>query len=77
MPLRPRLPVSKIIDVKWFSGRDTIGIVLTQDERGEHKAYIGCGNGWSEEADTAAIAATGSPFCDGPKLWPEIKLWRT
>lgn len=35
----------KIVDVKWYTGRNTIGIVLIKNFVGGHKAYIGVGLG--------------------------------
>lgn len=51
----------KIIDVQWFNGRDTVGIVLIEDMTMHYvKAYVGVGNGISEQADAEAIAQWGS-----------------
>ena len=48
----------KQLDTIWFSGLETIGIVIGEDEiTGERKAYIGTGKGYSEEADIQHIEA--------------------
>ncbi len=55
----------KIINVHWFTTMyaHTIGIVLGVDEiTKKQKAYIGLGDGVSEEADKEKIAQGGSPF---------------
>jgi len=64
----------KILDVKWFSGRDTIGIVLVDTEYG-HKCYIGTARGYNEDQDREEIASNGSRFVYGSSLWPHIKDW--
>lgn len=52
----------KILNTIWFSGLKCVGIVLCVDEiTREHKAYIGVGEGISEEADIRHIAEHGSP----------------
>lgn len=62
-----------IEDVKWYSGRNCIGIVLVRlVEPAKFKAYIGVGLGYDEDADAEAIKAHGSRFHDGAKLWPHI-----
>lgn len=68
----------KIIDVRWYTARsDCIGIVLTQDGMGDHKAYIGVGKGNYEAQDVEQISTWGASFHDGPALWPHIEKWRS
>lgn len=68
----------KIIDAKWYSaGSDCFGIVLTQDDDGEHKAYLGKGKGVDEAQDCQRIANSGASFHQGPALWPHIEKWRS
>ena len=55
----------KITHTMWFSTlhAHTIGIVMGEDEVTKKlKAYIGLGDGVSEEDDTKRIAGWGSPF---------------
>lgn len=56
----------KILDTIWFTEMGSlrpIGIVIGEDEiTGERKAYIGVGNGESEERDSKSIAGTGAKF---------------
>lgn len=50
-----------IKEVRWFSGRDTIGVVLIRNESiGYSKAYIGTGRGISESQDVEDIASYGT-----------------
>lgn len=66
---------SKVLDVMWFSGvwgNDCIGIVLTQNEIGEKKFFIGQGKGVNEESDMITIADHGSRV-HGKKLTEFIK----
>ncbi len=65
----------EIVETKWFSALNTVGIVLTKNEFG-HKAFIGTGMGLSEDSDAVGIAAHGSWFYYGPLVWPSIKGWR-
>ena len=66
----------KIIDVKWFTARsDCIGIVLTQNDMGDHKAYIGVGRGEDEGQDAQQISTLGASFHYGHLVWPNIKKW--
>jgi hypothetical protein len=52
-----------IIDYKWFTGRDSIGVVLIYDEYDGYKAYIGlCQTGNSEMEDVMYIPQYGSKF---------------
>lgn len=61
-----------ITNVRWFSGRDCIGIVqIVQDHQKEEyrqtgsadfKYYIGVGFGDNEEYDKIYIAENGTPF---------------
>lgn len=66
----------EIVETRWFTALDTVGIVLTKTEFG-HKAYIGVGVGISEKGDAATIAVNGAHFHDGPLIWPNIRGWRT
>lgn len=56
--------IMKIIDVKWFTegfSNRAIGIVLVLDEvTGEHKAYLGTGDGLDEDADAKHISEWGA-----------------
>lgn len=56
--------MQKILGVCWFSGRVQIGVVLTSNDIGEEKAYIGCctSSGISEMVDAKHIAEYGSKF---------------
>ena len=51
----------KLLDVKWFSGTDTVGIVLVEDMSQHYvKAYIGVGAGLNEKSDAIHISQWGS-----------------
>ena len=51
----------KVIDKMWFTtGVASIGIVVTENNIGEHKAYIGLSEGLNEDADAEHIADHGS-----------------
>lgn len=52
-----------IVDCTWFTLPDgsCVGIVVIQPEVGPRKAYMGLGEGISEEADKARIAESGYP----------------
>ncbi len=65
---------TEVIDVKWFSGVDCIGIVLVDTGYG-HKAYIGVGRGDDEQEDIDYIAGNGSRFHFARLLWPNITNW--
>ena len=64
--------MSKVIGVRWFAGRDCVGIVqVVEDHQKEHyrqsgeanfKYYIGVGEGHDEKTDTALISQWGSTF---------------
>ena len=65
----------KVIDVRWYSGRETLGIVLIDTGFG-HKAYIGyVPMPWDEKRDAERIVRWGVRFTDADKLWPDIKEW--
>ena len=49
-----------IIGASWFTGRETIGIVVTENEVKERKAYIGVGLGKNEKEDAESISHYGS-----------------
>jgi hypothetical protein len=63
-----------VVDTKWFTGRDCIGIVLVDTGHG-YKAYIGLASGYNEESDAESIAAGGTRFHYGSALWPHITEW--
>ncbi len=49
--------------VRWYSGRDCIGIVLVYDTiTNEEKAYIGVGKGYNETDDIQTIKDWGAKF---------------
>ena len=54
----------KVLDKLWFTNKDgCIGIVvIEEDVTGDRKAYIGVGQGNSEEVDTEQILAWGNKF---------------
>ena len=53
----------KIIWVTWFTeGDNTIGIVITENEIKENRAYIGKGRGIDEPYDMEHIAYWGAKF---------------
>lgn len=64
--------MNKIISVRWFAGRDCVGIVQVVEEHevelyrqtgnANFKYYIGCGQGKDEREDTKLIAEWGSTF---------------
>lgn len=61
------MKIPKIIQTWWFtSTQSCIGIVEIENSIGEHKFYIGTGNGFNKELDAEFIAAFGAPF------YPEV-----
>lgn len=51
----------EFIDVIWFTGLQTVGIVIGKDETtGKIKAYIGVGKGYNEKADIRKIMNHGN-----------------
>lgn len=54
--------MSEQLEVRWFSGRSTIGVVRVVDPYDGPKYYIGPGQGISEEADTKMIRDWGTRF---------------
>ena len=53
--------MAKIIESLWFTGVSTIGIVVTENDVGKRKAYIGLGFGDDPKADEQRIASDGVP----------------
>jgi len=69
------ITLDMIEDVKWFSGRAMVGIVLVRTVHG-HKAYIGVGEGADEKYDSLSIALGGAKFYPyAAAVWPHIKHW--
>jgi len=69
----------KLVDIRWFSGRDTIGVVLVEDMTMHYvKAYIGVGQGNNEQADAEHIAQWGSkiPQTMAESLFGPLPEWR-
>jgi hypothetical protein len=62
----------KVIDTRWFAGRDCVGIVQVVQEHeladyrhtgnANFKYYIGVGWGEDERTDSTYIAEHGTPF---------------
>jgi hypothetical protein len=52
----------KFLDVMWFSGRNSVGIVRTEDEYNGIVYYIGGANAGSEQLDIEYIMAFGAKF---------------
>ena len=52
----------QILDVRWFCGRATVGVVRVLDPYEGIKYYIGTGWGQDEKTDTTHIAEHGSTF---------------
>lgn len=52
----------EVLDVRWFSGRDCIGVVRVYDQYEGVKYYIGVAVGLDEETAIEHIAAWGSVF---------------
>lgn len=51
---------SEILAVKWFSGKDTVGFVLTRSSVFEIRAFVGVAQGFDEESDARYIAEWGA-----------------
>lgn len=49
-----------ILGVKWFSGKNTIGVVKVADDMKFIKYFMGVASGKDEEADKQDIADTGT-----------------
>ena len=56
----------QILDVSWFTGIHSVGMVTIKNEVGEVKTYIGKVDGRNEKADTQEIMDYGS------RVTPEI-----
>lgn len=55
--------MKKIIWVRWFSDANhSIGIVVTENENKDNKAYLGVARGIDEEYDMEYIANWGAKF---------------
>lgn len=50
------------MDVRWFSGRNCVGVVRIVDPYDGVKYYIGVGQGWDEASDAEYIADWGAKF---------------
>ena len=50
----------KILDVRWFTGRDTVGVVKVETEFDGIKYYIGVGKGLDEQSDMQYICDWGA-----------------
>lgn len=48
--------------VRWFNGRNCIGVVRVVDPYDGVQYYIGVGNGYDEQQDIEFIAAWGTRF---------------
>jgi hypothetical protein len=53
--------MAEVINSEWFTGVSLIGIVVTKNEVGQIKSYIGLGYGDNPQADEKRIAETGTP----------------
>ena len=67
-----------IIDsVHWFSGRDSIGIILCTDKiTNEKKAYMGLASGVHEGRDTIAIIEYGQKLSEF-RITPIVELLKS
>lgn len=52
----------QVLDVIWFSGTSTVGLVQVMDEYDGIKYYIGAVSGMDEKVDTEYVAAWGARF---------------
>jgi len=52
----------EIIESYWFEGQQPIGIVVTQNQQKEIRAFIGIGIGSNDEIDAKYIAEWGTPI---------------
>lgn len=52
----------KILDVRWFCGRNGTGIVRVEDKYDGIKYYIAGIEGYNEQQDMRFIADYGTPF---------------
>ncbi len=55
-----RLMSKNIVDVRWFTGKGSVGVVLLKTEFAGYKAYIGVGLDVNEDYDAAFIVAWGT-----------------
>lgn len=53
---------NKILGVRWFSGRDTVGVVRVDVPYDGIKYYVGAGFGHNEHDDQQHIANWGARF---------------
>jgi hypothetical protein len=65
--------MDKIVDCRWFSGRDCIGAVLVNVD-GKLCAYIGKAGGGNEDRDRQDIRSFGSrlPFDVAAAMFPGL-----
>jgi len=69
----------QVVDVVWFSGTDTVGVVLCKDANLNYvKAYIGVGAGYDEQTDAESITKWGSkvPKAMAESLFGPLDNWR-
>jgi hypothetical protein len=52
----------KILDVRWFTGRDTVGVVKVESDFNGILYYIGTGKGLDEQDDAQYISDWGATF---------------
>jgi hypothetical protein len=50
----------KILDVRWFTGRDTVGVVKVESDFDGILYYIGVGKGLDEQDDMQYISDWGA-----------------
>lgn len=68
-----------MVDVRWFSGTDSVGVVLVEDMSLHYtKAYIGVGKGQNELEDAERIAQWGSkiPKAMAESLFGPLPNWK-
>ena len=51
----------EILDSFWFSGKETIGIVVVKTSHNEVKAYMGVVPGDDQKYDEKYLASSGTP----------------
>jgi len=54
----------KVLGVRWFTGRDTVGVVKVETEFDGIRYYVGAGKGLDEQSDMQYICDWGAKVSD-------------
>lgn len=67
---------AEILKREWFSGQDTVGVVLVKSSDGKKRAYIGVASRGTEEEDAERIADFGArlPYSIAVAVFPGLDV---